>query len=79
MPWTFDDESIDVLRYFNELKNHLMPYILDSGKEPMLRLAGYGNGTWNSQIDPTCKHLDMQYMLGLALLVAPFLPLLTVK
>src|SRR5262245_29901512 len=43
MPWLFDDESIGVLRFFNQLKKHLMPYLLDAAKEahqhgwPMLR------------------------------------------
>jgi len=72
MPWTFDDESIDVLRYFNDLKNHLMPYILDTAKEA----HDYGWPVMRAMIlefakDPTCRYLDMQYMLGSALLVAP--------
>ncbi|CAG1014995.1 MAG: alpha-xylosidase [Anaerolineae bacterium] len=72
MPWTFDDESVEVLRFFNDLKAHLMPYLLDMSREahdhglPMLRAM-----MLEFPDDPTCKHLDMQYMLGSSLLVAP--------
>lgn len=72
MPWLFDDEAVDVLRFFNRLKHHLMPYLLDAAQEahtqgyPMMRamVLEFPN-------DPTCRHLDMQYMLGSALLVVP--------
>jgi alpha-D-xyloside xylohydrolase len=49
-----------------------MPYILDSAKEahaygwPVMRAM-----TLEFPNDPTCRYLDMQYMLGSALLVAP--------
>jgi alpha-D-xyloside xylohydrolase len=72
MPWLFDDESVDVLRFFNRLKVHLMPYLLDAAQEahahgwPLLRAM-----VLEFPGDPTCRHLDMQYMLGPALLVAP--------
>jgi alpha-D-xyloside xylohydrolase len=72
MPWLFGDESIDVLRFFNHLKTHLMPYLIDVAQEahehgwPMLRamLLEFSD-------DPTCRYLDTQYMFGPALLVAP--------
>jgi alpha-D-xyloside xylohydrolase len=72
MPWLYDEESVDVLRFFNNLKKHLMPYLLDAAK------AAYEHG-WpvmramalEFPDDPTCRYLDMQYMLGDALLVAP--------
>ena len=72
VPWLFDDEAVDVLRFFNDLKNHLMPYLLDAAKEahahgwPMMRAM-----VLEFPDDPTCLNLDMQYMLGEALLVAP--------
>jgi alpha-D-xyloside xylohydrolase len=72
MPWLFDDEAVEVLRFFNRLKTHLMPYLLDVAKEarshgwPMLRAM-----VLEFPDDPACAHLDMQYMLGPALLVAP--------
>jgi alpha-D-xyloside xylohydrolase len=72
MPWVFDDESVDVLRFFNRLKTHLMPYLLDAASDavehgwPMLRAM-----ILEFPDDPTCRYLDTQYMLGPALLVAP--------
>ena len=72
MPWLFDDEAIDVLRFFNNLKKRLMPYLLDMAGEahqrglPMLRAMPL-----EFPDDPACRYLDTQYMLGSALLVAP--------
>jgi alpha-D-xyloside xylohydrolase len=72
VPWRFDDEAVDVLRFFNQLKQHLMPYLMDVAHEahtqgwPMLRAMLLEFPT-----DPTCRYLDTQYMLGPALLVAP--------
>lgn len=71
-PWQFDQEAVDVLRFFNRLKTHLMPYLLDAAQEahehgwPMLRAM-----VLEFPDDPACRYLDMQYMLGPALLVAP--------
>ncbi|MDC7240256.1 MAG: alpha-xylosidase [Spirochaetales bacterium] len=72
VPWNFDDEACDVLRYFTKLKNSLMPYLFSSACEtsetgvPMMRpmILEYPE-------DPTCAWLDKQYMLGESLLVAP--------
>jgi alpha-D-xyloside xylohydrolase len=72
MPWLFDDEASDVLRFFTSLKQHIMPYLMDVAREatecgyPMLRsmVLEYPD-------DRTCRYLDTQYMLGSALLVAP--------
>jgi alpha-D-xyloside xylohydrolase len=72
MPWLFDDEAVEVLRFFNQLKTHLMPYLLDAAQEahahgwPMLRAM-----ILEFPDDPACRYLDTQYMLGTALLVAP--------
>lgn len=72
MPWLFDDESVEVLRFFNTLKTHLMPYLLNTAQEahecglPMMRAM-----ILEFPDDPTCRYIDMQYMLGPALLVAP--------
>jgi alpha-D-xyloside xylohydrolase len=72
MPWLFDAESVVVLRFFNRLKTHLLPYLLDMAKEanqhgwPILRAM-----VLEFPDDPACRYLDMQYMLGSALLVAP--------
>ncbi|MCC7451939.1 MAG: alpha-xylosidase [Anaerolineae bacterium] len=72
MPWIFDDEASDVLRYFVRLKQHLTPYLLDAAAEahrrglPMMRPM-----VLEFPDDLTCRYLDTQYMLGPALLVAP--------
>jgi alpha-D-xyloside xylohydrolase len=72
MPWLYDDESVEVLRFFSTLKTHLMPYLLEAAREahehgwPMLRAM-----LLEFPEDPACTTLDMQYMLGPALLVAP--------
>ena len=72
MPWAFDDEAVDVARRFTQLKLSLMPYLARVADEvptsgtPMLRplAVEFPN-------DPAVGHLDTQYMLGDALLVAP--------
>lgn len=72
MPWLFDEEAIDVLRYFKNLKEQLTPYLMNVAQEaqdhgwPMLRAMVLENPT-----DPACRYLDTQYMLGDSLLVAP--------
>jgi alpha-D-xyloside xylohydrolase len=75
-PWMFGDEAVDALRFFSGLKTQLMPYILDAAKEahehgwPIMRAM-----VLEFPDDITCRYLDMQYMFGPALLVAPvFLP-----
>jgi alpha-D-xyloside xylohydrolase len=72
VPWLFDEEAVAVLRFFTRLKCRLMPYLFGAAAEahqrgiPMMRsmLLEFPN-------DPGCEHLDRQYMLGDALLVAP--------
>jgi len=72
VPWNFDDEAVAVLRHFVALKKRLMPYLMDVAKEaqehgwPMMRAM-----LLEFPEDPACRSLDMQYMLGSALLVAP--------
>ena len=72
VPWLFDEESVEVLRFFSRLKTHLMPYLLETAQEahthgwPMLRAM-----LLEFPDDPACHYLDTQYMLGPALLVAP--------
>jgi len=72
VPWLFDEEAVDVLRYFAELKSKLMPYLFAYAAEardrglPMMRAM-----VLEFPEDPTCHYLDRQYMLGERLLVAP--------
>ncbi|MDR0465073.1 MAG: alpha-xylosidase [Treponema sp.] len=72
VPWSVDEESAEVCRFFTELKAKLMPYILKSSREahekgiPVLRAMFL-----EFPDDPACAYLDRQYMLGGDLLVAP--------
>ena len=72
VPWLFDDEACKVAKFFSELKCTLMPYIFDMAVKahekgtPVMRPMPFAYPG-----DPACKYLDMQYMLGDSLLVAP--------
>lgn len=74
VPWLFDDEAVDVLRFFTKLKCRLMPYLHAKAVEahetgvPMMRPM-----VMEFPDDPACDYLDRQYMLGDAILVAPVL------
>ncbi|GAA3597359.1 alpha-xylosidase [Nonomuraea rosea] len=74
VPWLFDEESVRVLRTFTELKCRLMPYLYEVAREactggvPMMRAMPI-----EFPGDPSCTHLERQYMLGPDLLVAPVL------
>ncbi|MFN8413038.1 MAG: alpha-xylosidase [Anaerolineales bacterium] len=72
VPWNYDEEAVNVLSKFTKLKCRLMPYLFRTAMQahengtPMMRamMLEFPN-------DPTCEHLDLQYMLGDSLLVAP--------
>jgi len=72
VPWLFDEEAVDVLRFFTRLKCRLMPYLFQCAREaheqgiPMMRAMFI-----EFPEDPGCDTLDRQYMLGPSLLVAP--------
>lgn len=72
VPWLFDEEAVDVLRYFTQLKGRLMPYIFSQAVQtheegiPMMRAM-----MLEFNEDPACDTLDRQYMLGDSLLIAP--------
>lgn len=72
VPWVYDDEAVEVLRFFTKLKHRLMPYLWSKAVEahetgvPMMRSMHL-----EFPDDPACDTLDRQYMLGDALLVAP--------
>ena len=72
VPWSFDEESCDVVRLFTRLKCRLMPYLwaaaVTAYREgvPMLRAMAL-----EFPGDPASDALDRQYMLGDSLLVAP--------
>ena len=72
VPWNYDEESVDVLRHYVDLKKSLMPYI-DTARDEAER---YGFPVMRPMIlefqnDPVCAFLDRQYMLGGKILVAP--------
>ncbi|WP_163873391.1 alpha-xylosidase [Paenibacillus favisporus] len=72
VPWLFDEEAVDVLRYFTKLKCTLMPYLFRSA----VQTAATGVPVMRAMVlefpeDPNCHVLDRQYMLGDSLLVAP--------
>lgn len=72
VPWSIDEEAVDVTRTFAKLKKKLHPYLVKTMQEvsakglPMMRpmLLEFPE-------DPTAWFLDQQYMLGSDLLVAP--------
>lgn len=72
VPWLFDEESVDVLRHFTQLKCRLMPTLFASA----VTAQKQGLPTMRAMVmeffgDPACEELDRQYMLGESLLVAP--------
>src|SRR5579871_3854077 len=72
VPWMFDEEAVDTLRFFTRLKCRLMPYLFAQAVEaartgiPMMRAM-----LLEFPDDPACDTLDLQYLLGGSLLVAP--------
>lgn len=72
VPWLFDEEAVDVLRFFTKLKCRLMPYLYGAAAEAVKK----GIPAMRAMIlefpdDPACLQLDRQFMLGESLLVAP--------
>ncbi|MDR2547769.1 MAG: alpha-xylosidase [Lachnospiraceae bacterium] len=72
VPWAYDDEAVDVVRFFTRLKNRLMPYLFANAVAtsksgiPMMRSM-----VMEFTDDRACDYLDKQYLLGDNLLVAP--------
>lgn len=72
MPWLFDEEACDVVRFFVKLKCRLMPYIFAKAVEshqtgvPVMRPM-----MLEFPEDVSAQMMDRQYMLGESLLVAP--------
>ncbi|WP_036704763.1 TIM-barrel domain-containing protein, partial [Paenibacillus graminis] len=72
VPWAYDDEAVDVTRFFTKLKCSLMPYLYDvAGQAHEQGWASMRAMVMEFPEDPTCEILDRQYMLGDSLLVAP--------
>lgn len=72
VPWLFDEEAVDVCRFFTKLKLSLLPYLYSTAYEtsktgiPMIRSMAM-----SFEEDRNCRYLDKQYMLGDSILVAP--------
>ena len=72
VPWLFDEEAVEVLKTFTELKKSLMPYLYAQAMQtsrtgiPMIRPM-----MLEFEDDMNCRYLDKQYMLGDKYLVAP--------
>jgi len=72
VPWAFDEEAVEVTRLFARRKIELMPYFYGVGLEAHDRGLPYMRPMQiEFEADPTCAHLDRQYMIGADLLVAP--------
>ncbi|MBQ8597572.1 MAG: alpha-xylosidase [Lachnospiraceae bacterium] len=72
VPWVYDEEAVDVVRFFTKLKAQLMPYLYKTA----IDTSKSGVPTMRSMVleyteDKTCHYVDKQYMLGDNLLVAP--------
>ncbi len=72
VPWAYDEEAVDVVRFFTKLKASIMPYLYKTAIDTSIS----GIPTMRSMIleytnDRNCAYLDKQYMLGDNLLVAP--------
>ena len=72
VPWAYDEEAVDVVRFFTRLKAKLMPYLYQTA----IQANRTGVPTMRSMVlefteDRTCHYADKQYMLGDSLLVAP--------
>jgi len=72
VPWVYDEQASDVLRFFTKLKCRLMPYLWSAALEahrdgiPVMRAM-----MMEFPGDRACDTLDRQYMLGASILVAP--------
>ena len=72
VPWNYDEEAVDVVRFFTRLKAKLMPYLFEAA----IYTSHFGVPMMRSMVmeftaDKACTYLDKQYMLGNRLLVAP--------
>ena len=72
VPWLFDEEAVDVCRKFTKLKLRLLPYLYSMAvKSHRTGIPSMRAMIMEFNDDPATKYLDMQYMLGDSILVAP--------
>jgi alpha-D-xyloside xylohydrolase len=72
VPWAYDEEAVEVVRFFTRWKAKLMPYLYRTA----VQAHEEGIPSMRSMVleftqDRMCHYLDRQYMLGDNLLVAP--------
>ena len=72
VPWVYDDEAVDVVRFFTRTKLSLLPYLYSSA----VNTSRTGIPIMRSMVieftdDEICSYLDKQYMLGDSILVSP--------
>lgn len=72
VPWVYDDEAVNVVRFFTRQKAKLMPYLYKTA----IDTSQTGIPTMRAMVldfteDKTCHYVDKQYMLGENLLIAP--------
>ncbi len=72
VPWAFDEEASEVLKYFSELKQSLLPTLYTEAYEtsqtgiPMMRSLAL-----EFPEDRNCAFIERQYMLGQNMMIAP--------
>jgi alpha-D-xyloside xylohydrolase len=72
VPWNFDEESSDVLRFFINLKCSLMPYLFSQACQTVLTgIPVMRPMVMEFNSERACEYLDQQYMFGDSLLIAP--------
>jgi len=72
VPWLFDEEAVEVTRKFTKLKVQMMPYLYNQAEKAVkLGIPLVRPMFLEFENDPNTYSLDLQYMLGDGLLVAP--------
>jgi alpha-D-xyloside xylohydrolase len=71
-PWWYGDKAVEVVRAFARLRTRLLPYLWACANQAVATAAPVVRPMLlEFPDDPTTQHLDMQFMLGPWLLVAP--------
>ncbi len=72
VPWNYDAEAVDVVRFFTKLKLSLIPYLYSGAVlSSMTGIPLMRSMVLEFPEDPGCRYLDKQYVLGDSLLAAP--------
>jgi alpha-D-xyloside xylohydrolase len=71
VPWVYGDEAVDVARKFTKLKLSLMPYLMNQAKKATDGIPMMRSMVLEFPEDISTHTLDLQYMFGDNLLVAP--------